>query len=244
MIRRCPGLLLVVVAVLLVVGAGCTGDPGGSSGDGGDAAGADGSDTSPSADGHKVTVAGDSISVGLGAALRQTVPDEVEVVVIGEEGTGMARPEIFDWPARLERLAREFPPEVLVLSLASNDAQDLRDRNGDTVAPFADGDAWDAEYSRRLAAAVDPFEATGTRVVWVGHVHTAEDLVGSVNRRVHRLAEAVAAERGWVEVADLAELLATGEREATRCLEPDGLHLSLSCLDEAAVGLTPMLSPR
>ncbi|MCC5953630.1 MAG: DUF459 domain-containing protein [Acidimicrobiia bacterium] len=236
---------LLILLVVLTLGAAACGSGGGQESVGGDLAEptTDGESASSSA-GHKITVAGDSISVGLGAALRQTVPDGVEVVVIGEEGTGLARPEIFDWPERLERLARDFPPEVLVLSLASNDAQDLLDVDGSTVAAFADADAWDAEYSRRLAAAVDPFEDTGTLVVWVGHVRTAEEQVGSVNRRVHRLAEAVAAERDWMEVADLAELLGTGEDEASRCLEPDGLHLSLSCLDEAAAGLTPQVAPR
>src|SRR5689334_9994166 len=70
----------------------------------------------------KVTVAGDSISVGLGAAIRKADPG-ADVKVIGEEGTGLARPDRFDWPGRLQKLAAEFPPAVLVFSLSSNDAQ-------------------------------------------------------------------------------------------------------------------------
>lgn len=195
-------------------------------------------------DEFKVTVAGDSISVGLGASLREAVDDEVVVKVIGVEGSGLARPDTFDWPARLEELARDFPPEVLVLSLASNDAQDLTDADGELVVPFADEDAWDEEYRRRLALLVDPFESTGTTVVWVGHVRTMEEEVGETNRRVHRLAEEVAAERDWVEVQDLAELLGTGEDRADRCLVPDGLHLTVDCLDEAADALVSELPQR
>jgi uncharacterized protein len=182
----------------------------------------------------KVTVAGDSISVGLGAMLRDELGDDVEVPVIGEPGTGLARPDSFDWPARLEQLAAEFPPDVLVLSLGSNDAQPLTAVDGSGVVALEDDTAWDDEYRRRLERSFDAFEATDTIVVWVGHVRTTDDRVGLRNRRVHRLAEDSAASRDWVVVADLADLLGSGEEVATDCLVPDGLHLSADCLQRAA----------
>ena len=190
----------------------------------------------------KYTVAGDSISVGLGAALRTKTPSDVVVKVIGEEGTGLARPDRFDWPTRLQALAKDFPPQVLVLSLASNDAQDLTDGNGKVVAK-AGTSAWDAEYKRRLGATFDAFASTptGTKVMWVGHVRTAEDRVGLANRHIHQLAVEEAASRPWVAVADLAQLLGTGEQKATRCLRDDGLHLTNPCLDEAATALESRL---
>lgn len=192
----------------------------------------------------KVTVAGDSISVGLGALLREELGDGIEVPVIGEPGTGLARPDSFDWPARLEQLAEEFPPDVLVFSLGSNDAQPLLTPDGAVAASLDDDDAWDDEYRRRLARSFDAFEGTGTTVLWVGHVRTRDDRVGLLNRRVHRLAETEAAERDWVVVADLADLLGSGEDIAEDCLIPDGLHLSVDCLRRAAQQLaaTPPIS--
>ncbi len=82
------------------------------------------------------------------------------VKVIGVEGTGLARPDNFDWPTRLAELARDFPPQVLVLSLGSNDAQDLVDATGKLVAPLSDPEAWEAEYAARLAASFDAFRDT------------------------------------------------------------------------------------
>ena len=218
-----PRALLVLVLVA-VVAAGCSGS---------------GDDTAAASDGgaRKVTVAGDSISVGLGAALREAVGDGTEVKVIGEPGTGLARADSFDWNARLDELARDFPPDVLVFSLGSNDAQDLVDAGGDVAVTMADDDAWDEEYSRRLAAAFDAFEDTGTTVVWVGHVRTEEDRVGLTNRGVHRLAAEVAADRDWVVVTDLAEMLGSGEDVAEDCLTDDGLHLTVDCLERAASSL-------
>jgi lysophospholipase L1-like esterase len=186
---------------------------------------------------EKVTVAGDSISVGLGASLRAALDPAVDVKVIGEEGSGLARPDRFDWPGRLEQLAAEFPPDVLVLSLSSNDAQDLADDDGEVVVGFDDQPAWDLEYASRLARSFDAFEDTGTTVLWLGHVRTEEDDVGETNRHVQQLAEQVAASRDWVVVADLADILGSGEEEAEECLQPDGLHLTVECLDLAAASL-------
>ena len=203
--------------------------------------GSEASSTTAPASEHKITVAGDSISVGLGSQLREVLArsdDPATVVkVIGEPGTGLARPDNFDWPRRIEELARDHPPQVLVFSVGSNDAQDLTDSSGAVVATMAQRDRWDDEYRKRLAAVFDAFDpAAGhgsTKVVWVGHVRTAESRVAETNRRVQRLAAEAAASRPWVVVEDLAVLLGTGEQPATRCLAADGLHLVPACLREA-----------
>lgn len=212
------GVALLVLAAIVL--AACGGDEPTSIGQGG-----------------KVTVAGDSISVGIGAQLRAAAGDQRQVKVIGLPGSGLAREDSFDWPARLEELARDFPPEVLVLSLGSNDAQDLVDPDGSVAALLSDDEAWDREYSARLARSFDAFEDTDTTVVWLGHVRTAEDRVGLRNRRVHELATEVAKDRDWVVVEDLAEILGAGEEVATDCLVPDGVHLSVECYDRVAAYL-------
>lgn len=241
------GLVALLVGVLATASCSAGGDA--TTG----AAGAAGARPPSSQAEFKITVAGDSISVGFGANLRDAVEAPVVVKVIGEDGTGLARPDRFDWPARLQKLAAEFPPDVLVLSVGSNDAQDLRDAAGNVVVPFTDEAAWDAEYTRRLRAAIEPFTATGTRVVWLGHVRTTEDRVGLTNRRIHRLAAAMATDPARpgstptagppTLVADLGELLGTGEAVASRCLLPDGVHLTTECLKEAAAGLLPRIAP-
>lgn len=219
-----PTALWAVLALVAIVGAAC-GDAGGD-------------EPASIGEGGKVTVAGDSISVGIGTQVRTAVGETREVKVIGEPGTGLARPDSFDWPARLEELARDFPPQVLVFSLGSNDAQDLLAPDGTVVAGLSDDEAWDQEYSARLARSFDAFEGTGTTVLWLGHVRTEEDRVGLRNRHVHELATEVAADRDWVVVGDLAEILGSGEEVATECLQDDGLHLTVECLDRVAASIT------
>ena len=111
-------------------------------------------EASDDSSGQKVTVAGDSISFGLGSELRDVVPDDVDVKVIGEGGTGLARPDKFDWPDRLAELADDFPPTTLVFSVGSNDHQDIADSDGSVVVPLSNTDEWDAEYSARLGGGV------------------------------------------------------------------------------------------
>jgi len=239
-VHRHPGrsvlLLTLVALVSLVTLAGCS-----------SAQEATVSDAEP----YKVTVAGDSISFGMGPAIREQVAKRPnsQTKVIGVGGTGLARPDNVDWPSRLETLAKDFPPKALVLSLGSNDAQDLTDENGSTVANFApantaDGAAWDAEYSTRLARSFDAFKDSNTTVLWVGHVRTQKDQVGLTNRRIHRLAVGAAASRPWVKAADLAELLGSGENVASDCLLPDGLHLQVPCYETAAKGLNSLMPPQ
>ncbi|MFM7068126.1 MAG: GDSL-type esterase/lipase family protein [Actinomycetes bacterium] len=200
---------------------------------------------------YKVTVAGDSISFGLGAAIRTQVSARPNSVtkVIGIGGTGLARPDNFDWPSRLDTLAAERPPKVLVVSVGSNDAQDLTDAAGTTTARFApeatdDGAEWNRSYSARLARIFDTFRGSATTVVWVGQVRTGDDRVGSTNRRIHRLAVALAAERPWVTVADLGQLLGSNDAVATDCLLADNLHLKVSCYERAAEQLNARFPPQ
>jgi hypothetical protein len=222
---RARRLVAIAATLAAVVGLSACGDAGGD-------------ERGSVPEGGKVTVAGDSISVGIGTQLRDAIGDTREVKVIGESGTGLARPDSFDWPARLETLARDFPPDVLVLSLGSNDAQDLLDPDGDMVAPLADDEAWDAEYSARLARSFDAFADTGTTVLWLGHVRTEEDRVGLRNRHIHELAEQVANDRDWVVVGDLGEILGSGDDVASECLQADGLHLTVECLNRIAASVS------
>ena len=166
--------------------------------------------------------------------------DTREVKVIGESGTGLAsgptrstgRPGWRSSPGTSRRRCWCSPS-------APNDAQDLLDRDGDLVAPLVGRRAHGTrEYSARLARSFDAFADTGTTVLWLGHVRTEEDRVGLRNRHVHDLATQVAADRDWVVVADLADILGSGDEVAADCLQDDGLHLIVDCLDRVAAWLS------
>ena len=202
----------------------------------------DAPDTQPAVPQRKITVAGDSISVGFGAELREVVSDSTIVKVIGVEGSGLAFPSSFDWPSRIEELARDFPPDVLIFSLGTNDHQNLYDDQGSLVVERSDP-AWVEEYSSRLAKVFDSFEDSETEIWWVGHACVADADLCLTNRTIHRLADELAEDRPWVVVGDFGDLLGSGEKPATVCLNTDGIHLLAECLREASVALLDQNGP-
>ena len=119
----------------------------------------------------KVWVGGDSLSVTPGESfVNQSGATQVISVldgtVDGHVATGLARPEVFNWPDHMAAVIADQNPDALVLTLGSNDDQTLTGDGG--VGPFGT-DAWIAEYRRRVGGMMDALTANSKRVLfWVG----------------------------------------------------------------------------
>lgn len=114
-----------------------------------------------------IYIAGDSLALTPGESV---VNQGLATGVIGLHGpvdskvaTGLARPEVFNWPAYLTSLG--FVPDALVLTLGSNDDQALTGEGG--TGPFG-SPQWETEYRRRVGGLMDAITAKGTTVFWVG----------------------------------------------------------------------------
>lgn len=114
-----------------------------------------------------IYVAGDSLAETPG---QSVINQGLATGVIGLLGpvdshvsTGLARPEVFNWPAYLAGLASV--PDALVLALGSNDDQSLTGEGG--TGPFGTPE-WEAEYRRRVGGLMDLITAKGTTIFWVG----------------------------------------------------------------------------
>ncbi len=80
--------------------------------------------------------------------------------------TGLARPEVFNWPAYLTEVVARDKPDAVVLSLGSNDDQSL---TGDGGGQSFGTPEWIAEYRRRVGGLMDALTASGdTTIFWVG----------------------------------------------------------------------------
>ncbi len=116
----------------------------------------------------RVWIGGDSLAVFFAQSLLQQAGDTG--LITGDQNTristGLSRPDYFDWPGELQRVAAEESPDVIVLLLGTNDGQGIRTPAGDTYQPQTDG--WRAEYRRRVDLALDTVSAPGRLVVWVG----------------------------------------------------------------------------
>lgn len=111
---------------------------------------------------------GDSIAGGpawaIGQAAHATGVAAAETEF--QVGTGLARPDFFDWPAHLAAVADASDPDVMVLIFGGNDIQPLDLLGGGTVGW---GDPrWLDEYRRRVALIMETLAVRGRHVVWIG----------------------------------------------------------------------------
>lgn len=116
----------------------------------------------------KVWVGGDSIAGGpawaMGEATGATGVARADTEF--QVGTGLSRPDFFDWYRHLIAVADARDPEVMILLFGGNDIQPLELPNGGSASYGQP--AWADEYRRRVSLIQDGLAVRGRRVIWVG----------------------------------------------------------------------------
>ncbi len=116
----------------------------------------------------RIALTGDSMmAVGLAPAITRGlgVDKRVQLVRAFRSGTGLSRPEVFDWLDRYPRMLGEVRPDLVICSMGANDAQNVQ--VGREVLRFGTPE-WDAFYLQRLDDFLNLITADNTRVLWVG----------------------------------------------------------------------------
>ncbi len=114
----------------------------------------------------RVLIVGDSIGIDLGNAL---LPDLAQTGVVsaaldGRVSTGLTRPDYFNWPAELSADLKSQNPQVVVIMIGANDAQDFL---GPPDVPYTSPE-WNTLYAQRVAQFMQIAQSGGATVVWVG----------------------------------------------------------------------------
>lgn len=114
----------------------------------------------------RVLIVGDSIGLDMGGALQSDLAGTgvVTAGLDGRESTGLTRPDYFNWPAELANDMKADNPQVVVVMIGANDAQDFL---GPPDTPYA-SPAWNGLYAQRVAQFMQIAGSTGAVVVWVG----------------------------------------------------------------------------
>ncbi len=98
--------------------------------------------------------------------------DLVDTALDYKVSSGLARPDYFDWNARLHEHVPVVDPDIVVITFGGNDAQGLLDASGGVVAfqpvPDSDNAEWRAEYGKRVGEVMDFLVEDGRTVIWVG----------------------------------------------------------------------------
>jgi hypothetical protein len=118
----------------------------------------------------RLWVGGDSLAITPGESIINLALTTQVVSIIGSVdghvSTGLARPEVFNWAAYLNDVLNAHNPDLVVLTIGSNDDQALTGENA--VSAFG-SEAWKTEYRRRVGGLMDLVTATGNRqLLWIG----------------------------------------------------------------------------
>jgi hypothetical protein len=189
----------------------------------------------------QVKLFGDSQGEALGAMLQRATANDADIHATYDTkiSTGLARPDYYNWPARIVSDLEEQNLDIAVVHLGANDDQALRDANGKLVAEVGTP-AWDAEYRRRIAGVMDLLHHDPLRVVWIGQPTTRDAARNAQMQHINALAMAEASLRPWVTYVDTTQpldgpggtyvdYLTPPNGQAIRCRQSDGVHLTFDC---------------
>ena len=120
----------------------------------------------PVDDTYRILVIGDALAGGLGAGLSRMAEPEprFEIVNRFQETSGIARPEVYDWPASLPKIMEGKEFNAVVVLLGANDRQAIRE--GDFRLVFNTPE-WKAAYEARIDEFLDVLNSAGMKVFWV-----------------------------------------------------------------------------
>lgn len=184
----------------------------------------------------RMWVGGDSLTSEFGPALVDVAvrTRRVTADVDFRFSTGLVRPDFFNWPAQLRRVAATVDPDVFVVMFGANDGQNLQ--VDDRVLTFGTP-AWQAEYRRRVTALMQRLSARGRWVWWVGQPGMRSpdfDARMSLLNEVYRSAAADHRRVSYVDSRALftgptgafSPYLDDGGGNRTLMRQQDGIHLT------------------
>ena len=194
-----------------------------------------------------VALAGDSMmAVGLSTTLLRQSPKYpgVKFVKAFKSGTGLARPEVFNWQQEYPAMMAGVKPDLVVVAMGANDGQGFVE-DGVTY-PFG-GDGWQQIYQQRVTAFLQMLAKSGAQIVWLGLPPMKNDSYNERVALVNRIAyTAVKAnpQATWFSTAGIIgdedggfrDFGLVGGKQVT-LRQSDGIHFS----DEGATLVTDKL---
>jgi len=180
---------------------------------------------------------GDSLMGHMALGFQRHVTSEPRVHVYTEYhvGTGLARPDVLDWPAYLNQILPGFNPEVVYLAFGGNDDQDMQAADGSRI-PYGTPE-WHTEYTRRVALVMDVAAQNDRTVVWINIPAVNRERLNQAKDVMNAIAREQAALRPRVVYLDLYavlspdgvfhEYLPAPDGTPIRVREGDGVHVSI-----------------
>jgi uncharacterized protein len=197
----------------------------------------------------QVALVGDSMmAVGLAPVLRRSVPREssARFVRAYRSGTGLGRPDVFNWPVQYPQLIGAARPGLVICAIGANDAQNFQ-VNGNVY--FFGTPAWKQMYAERVRDFAKLLTRDGARVLWIGMPVMRESGFSRRMASINVLVKEVLAEFPQITWVDPNPYIAGSggsfeqyrqdqRGKLVRLRADDGIHLS----EDGAAYLLPAIS--
>jgi uncharacterized protein len=195
-----------------------------------------------------VALVGDSMmTVGISAVLLRETANrkDLQMVKTFHSGTGLARPEVFNWMTQYPAMLQSAHPDIVLVAIGGNDGQGFVE-NGE-VLKF-DTDNWIEVYRQRLSDFLDLLVADGARVVWISLPPMKHEGYSRRIAEINRIAYTEVSARPQVSwfnstpyigdaTGNFREFFASPDGKIVRIRATDGIHLT----DKGAALLTSEL---
>ncbi|MCM3925443.1 DUF459 domain-containing protein, partial [Frankia sp. AiPs1] len=184
----------------------------------------------------RVLVTGDSLTESLGPTITNTAPDTVRAQTDTRFGTGLVRPDFFDWAAHARDQVAQRNAELIIVAMGGNDGQGITLPDG-TVLPAGSAE-WEAEYQRRASVVMRIWTGNGARrLLWLGLPPARSNQLNGYFHRLNTATATAAAGVGGASYLDLtpwlakdgaySDYLTAADGREVLARSHDGVHLTL-----------------
>ena len=145
-------------------------------------------------------------------------------------GSGLARNDLFDWPAKLRSTMTTFQPNVIIIIIGMTDDQKMK--AGGNLLAFGTPE-WTTEYGRRVREIMDICRAGGTKtMLWVGLPDVRDPQTNRDMKIITGILEEQAASRPGSQYMDITSLFSTTPGQySPYILKKDGMPLIVRSSD-------------
>lgn len=182
-------------------------------------------------------VGSSSMNADLGAFLAQHLRKEkLYVHRHAKVGSGLARPDFYDWMSVLPTLLKTHTPDLVIVQFIGNDCQSLIRTDGSLEAKYGEPE-WSAAYEKRIMALISMLHTQKIRVAFLGMSNVLPARYRSNVRRSNAILYEVA-NRQNAPFVSLWEMTSTPSgmpqtelnthEIPQRMFREDGIHLSRS----------------
>ncbi|MGH9045958.1 MAG: SGNH/GDSL hydrolase family protein, partial [Acidimicrobiales bacterium] len=144
----------------------------------------------------------------------------------------LTRPDYFDWPDELSVDLPKYTPQLIVIMIGANDAQDLP---GPPDVPYGTP-AWDTIYRSRVDSFMTEATSRGAQVIWVGMPPMEKPGLSDDMTNLNGIVRDVAKKHQGIDFVSSWTVLGTPTGQFTPYLvvngqevnvrEPDGTHIA------------------